>query len=62
MAIPMLNSKFIVLWDVYKLEFGGGMGRDMGGEFRREGIYVYPWLIHVEVWQKMTKFCKFIIL
>ena len=26
-----------------------GMGRDMGGRFKREGIYVYLWLIHVEV-------------
>ena len=22
------------------------------------GIYVYLWLIHIEVWQKATKFCK----
>ena len=26
-----------------------GMGREMGGRFKREGIYVYLWLIHVEV-------------
>ena len=25
------------------------MGRDMWGGFKREGIYVYLWLIHVEV-------------
>ena len=25
-----------------------GMGRDVGGGFKREGIYVYLWLIHVE--------------
>ena len=30
--------------------------------FKREGIYVNLWLIHVEVWQKTTKFCKAIIL
>ena len=24
-------------------------GREMGGRFKREGIYVYVWLIHVEV-------------
>ena len=34
----------------------------MGGRFEREGIYVYLWLTHVEVWQKTTKFCKVIIL
>ena len=28
---------------------GVGMGREMGGRFKREGIYVYLWLIHVEV-------------
>jgi len=25
------------------------MGRERGGRFKREGIYVYVWLIHVEV-------------
>ena len=35
----------------------GGMGQEMGGRFKREWIYIYLWLIHVEVWQK-TKFCK----
>ena len=28
---------------------GGGMGREVGWRFKREGIYVYLWLIHVEV-------------
>ena len=27
----------------------GVMEREMGGKFKREGIYVYLWLIHVEV-------------
>ena len=27
----------------------GWMGREMGGRFKREGIYVYLRLIHVEV-------------
>ena len=26
-----------------------GVGREMGGRFKREGIYVYLWLIHAEV-------------
>ena len=38
------------------------MGREMGGRFKREGIYVYLWLIHAEVLQKITKLCKAIIL
>ena len=37
-------------------------GVGWGGRFKREGIYVYLWLIHVEAWQKTTKFCKAIIL
>ena len=36
--------------------------RGMGESFKREAIYVYVWLIHVEVWQKTVKFCKAIIL
>ena len=24
-------------------------GRDMGGRFKREGLYVYLWQLHVEV-------------
>ena len=33
-----------------------------GKEFQKQGMYVYLWLIHFEVWQKTTKFCKAIIL
>ena len=32
---------------LFKLK--GGKGRKMGGRFKRERIYVYLWLIHVEV-------------
>ena len=42
-----------------KLEGWDGEG---DGRFKREGIYVYLWLIHVEVEQKTTKFWKAIIL
>ena len=38
------------------------MGREIGGRFKREVIYIYLWLIHIEVWQKTTKFFKVIIL
>ena len=31
------------------LEGWDGIGWEMGGSFKREGIYVYLWLIHVEV-------------
>ena len=40
----------------------GGMQREMGEKFKREGTYVYLWLIHGDIWQKTTKFCKAIIL
>ena len=40
----------------------GRVGREMEGRFRSGGTYVYLWLIHVEVWQKTTEFCKAIIL
>ena len=42
------------LW-LRKLKQGLGInlegwdGREMGGRFKRDGIYVYLWLIHVEV-------------
>ena len=38
------------------------MGREVGRRFKREGTYVHLRLIHVDVWQKPTQFCKSIIL
>ena len=38
------------------------MGWEVGGRFKRERIYVYLWLIHVDVWKKPTQYCKPIIL
>ena len=29
-----------------RINLGGGVGREMGGMFKREGIYVSLWLIH----------------
>ena len=40
----------------------GWDGGEMGGRFKREETYVYLWLIHVDVWQKPTQYCKAIIL
>jgi len=43
------------------------MGQRVGGRYicilmyKREGTYVYLWLINV-VWQKLTQHCKAIIL
>ena len=38
------------------------MGWEVEGRFKREGIYVCLRLIHAEVWQKPTQYCKAIIL
>ena len=38
------------------------MGWEVGGKFKEEGTYVYLWLIHVDIWQKPTQYCKAIIL
>ena len=36
--------------------------REVGGSLKREGTYVYLWLVHVDVWQKGTQYCREIIL
>ena len=33
----------------------------MGGRLKRQGIYVYLWLIHIVEWQKPTQHCKAVI-
>ena len=38
------------------------MGWEVGGRFKKEGTHAYLWLIHVDVWQKSTQYCKAIIL
>jgi len=38
------------------------MGREEERRVKKEGTYVYLWLIHVDVWQKPTPYCKAIIL
>ena len=34
----------------------------MGGKFKREETCVCLWLIHADVWQKPTQYCKAIVL
>ena len=38
------------------------MEREVGGRLKREGTDVYLWLIHVDVWQESSQYCKIIIL
>ena len=42
--------------------YRGGMRWEVGGRFKREGTYVYLWLIYVDVWQKPIQYWKVIIL
>ena len=35
---------------------------EVRGRDRKEGTYVYLWLIHVVVWQKPIQYCKATIL
>ena len=46
-----------------ELAMAGGRGdRGCADRFKREGTYIYLWLIYVVVWQKSTQYCKAIIL
>ena len=38
----------------------GGMGWEVGGRFKKKRTYVS--LCHVDVWQKLTQYCKAIML
>ena len=39
----------------------GEMEWEVERRFKREGPYAYLWLIHADVWQKPTQYCKAII-
>ena len=39
-----------------------GMGREVGRGFRMGRTHIYPWLIHIDVWQKPPQYCKVISL
>ena len=47
-----------VLWD--NLEGWGGEGGERG--VQDGGTQMHPWLIHVDVWQKPSRYCKVITL
>ena len=36
-----------------------GSGWEMEGRLKREGTYVYLWLIHVDIWQKPKQYCNY---
>ena len=68
MTICKMDSQWYFAVYLMELKWGSvttqrdEMRREVGGMFRREGTCVYLWLIHVEVWQKPTQYCKAIIL
>ena len=41
---------------LFKMTLRNGMGRGGSGW----GTHVHPWLIHVNVWQKLLQYCKVI--
>ena len=47
----------LVHWDDPK-----GWDEEGGGSGVQDGTHVYPWLIHVNVWQKPLQYCKVISL
>ena len=38
------------------------MGWEVGGRFQREEIYVYLWLIQVDICQKPIGYCKAVLM
>ena len=42
----------------------GGVVRQVKGVVQDEGdtYHMYPWLIHVDVWQETSQYCELIIL
>ena len=46
-----------VLWDNPE-----GWGGEGGGSGVQDGDIVHPWVIHVNVWQKPSQYCKVSIL
>ena len=47
-----IRSPELVCLLVINLYLEGWSGIGVGGRFRREGTYVYLWLIHIVAWQK----------
>jgi len=38
------------------------MGREWGGRYKREETYIYLWLIHVDIWQKPSQYCNYLLI
>ena len=42
--------------------YGVRGGKEIQARWGEEGTRIYPWLMHIDVWQKPTQHCKAIIL
>ena len=49
------------VYDIFGFEPCEIVIQNLKKETKREGTYVYLWLIHVDVWQKPAQYCKAII-
>ena len=47
----------LVLWDNPE----GWSGERVWGAIQDAGTHIHPWLIHVDVWQKPSQYCKVVI-
>ena len=52
---------WISVYDIFGFEPCEIVIQNLKKETKREGTYVYLWLIHVDVWQKSNQYCKAII-
>ena len=53
-SIHAAGHSKLVLWDNPEGWDGEGGGRGV----QDGGTHVYPWLIHVDVWQKPAQYCN----
>ena len=62
--IDSQGERAVLCWELarHALWPPGGVEREVRGKFKKEGTYIYPWLIHVDVLQKPTQCCKAIII
>jgi len=51
-----------LLYDSGNLHWGSVTIYRVGRTFKKKRTYIYLWVIHVDVWQKLNQYCKTIIL
>ena len=61
-AICKMDSQWNLLYDSGNLHWGSVTIYRVGRRFKKKRTYIYLWVIHVDVWQKLNQYCKTIIL